>query len=88
MKERYIITQTVEEQFKVLQLLEKLGYMWYEGKKATEIVPIADFVYYNVIYFYPENKKLSYGGEGFVTEYDAEEITYEELLKQSKKVIL
>ena len=42
MKEKYIISNTVEHQIKVLQQLEKLGYMWQSKKKPTNLIPLEE----------------------------------------------
>ena len=40
MKEKYIITLTVERQKRVLGYLESLGYTWASGQKLTDVIPM------------------------------------------------
>ena len=40
MKEKYIITPTVERQERVLGYLESLGYTWASGQKLTDVIPM------------------------------------------------
>lgn len=89
MKDKYIITETVEEQLKVLNLLEKLGYIWPTKKKPTQLVPLYDYGDDTVLYLEPD-KIISYSDEEYLLEIkdECEEISYEELLRQNKKVIL
>ena len=91
MKELYIISETTEHQIKVLQLLEKLGYLWQSEKKPTELVPLEERQDEQVIYLNTWHKTLSYSDKEYLEDSESpntEEITYAELLKQSKKVIL
>ena len=94
MNEKYIITQTVDEQFKVLDVLEKLGYLWQSDKKPTELVPLDGNSDEKVIYLDLDNKTLSYSDLEYLEEVyleietENDEITYEDLLKQHTKVIL
>ena len=85
MKEKYIISNTVEHQTKILQQLEKLGYMWQSKKKPTNLIPLEE-AKNEVIYLYEEYKTLTYsdldylyaGGRDEVI-YLYEEYKYEEL---------
>ena len=94
MTEKYIISNTVEHQIKVLKLLENLGCMWQPKKKPTKLIPLKIYeddphMERQVIYI-DEDKKLSYSGIRYLREHQKEfvETTYEELLRQNKKVIL
>ena len=89
MKDKYIITETVEEQIKVLELLEKLGYIWPTKKKPTHLAPLYYFGDDTVLYLEPD-KTITYSDEEYLSENEDEyeEITYEDLLRQNKKVIL
>lgn len=94
MKEQYIISETVEEQIKALQLLEKIGYKWQTGNKPTEIIPLEVHSNEKVIYLNLTNKTLSHSGVSYMSKEIQiakevyEEIKYEELVRQSKKVVL
>ena len=93
-KEQYIISETADEQIKALQLLEKLGYKWQTGDKSTEIIPIEEHPDEKVIYLHLPHKTLSHSGINYmstaiqIAKEIYEEITYEELLRQNKKVII
>ena len=90
-KEQYIISETVEEQIKVLQLLEKLGYLWQSEKKPTELVTLEERHDEQVIYLNTWYKTLSYSDGQYLEDIESpntEKVTYEELLRQSKKVII
>ena len=83
----------MDEQIKVLQMLDKLGYMWkyrYSIQQPTDYTPLENDESNEVIYLDVENKTLIYGDLDYLYEYgtDEEEITYEDLLKQHTKVIL
>ena len=88
MKEPAIISETVEHQIKVLQILEKLGYKWRTQHKPTEIVPLKINSKQHVIYLDVKSKRLSVSDLDFLKTYQTTEITYDELLRQNKKVIL
>ena len=97
MKEQYIISENVDHQIKVLQLLERLGYLWQLDKKPTELVPLEERADNKVIYMELDTKTLSYCDLEYLEHLEEvywkkkqknEEITYEELLRQNKKVIL
>lgn len=70
MKEQYIISKNVEEQIKVLQILEKLGYLWPTKKKPTKLVPLKESIdeYANVIYMELDNKIITHSDEEYLSE--------------------
>lgn len=87
-KEPAIISETIEHQIKILQLLEKLGYMWPNKKKPMEQIPLKMNNTYKVIYLYDKNKRLSISDVNYLAAFPTDKITYEELIRLNKKVIL
>ena len=89
MTEKYIISNTVEHQIKVLQQLEKLGYMWQSKKKPINLIPLEESKN-EVIHLYEKYKTLTYSDLDYLyaAGRDKEEIKYEELLLLGRKVIL
>ena len=82
----YVIAETSKAQKSVLNILTDMGYRWANKIKANEFIPIEENKRMDVINIYPSNLLLTMSPQDYGT--DEEEITYDELLKQSKKVIL
>ena len=72
-KEPAIVSETVEHQIKVLQLLEKAGYMWPNNLKPTERIPLNMSNEYKVIYLDDKYKLLSTSDLGLLAAYNTEE---------------
>ena len=78
-----IKAETREQQYQVLAILEKQGFIWQSSEKPTEVIPYerlcADFIY---IYCNDRNKHLT------TSHYTEDAIPSEEFILSHKKVIL
>ena len=57
----YVVAPTMEKQKHVLEKLEELGYVWADGRKATNFIPLGHNDRMKVI-FIPVNKKQLLSG--------------------------
>ena len=78
-----IKAETREEQYRVLTILEKKGFIWQSSEKPTDVIPYEllgkDFIY---ICCNDRNKHLT------TSHYAEDSISYEEFILRHKKVIL
>ena len=67
--------------------------MWIDRAKPTKVIPLKrheDEPQFGQVIYIDEYKKLTYSGIRYLREHQKEfvETTYEELLRQNKKVII
>ena len=78
-----IKAETREEQYHVLTILEKKGFIWQSSEKPTDVIPYErigeDFIY---IYCNDRNKHLT------ISAYAEDSISSEEFILSNRKVIL
>lgn len=78
-----IKAETREEQYQVLKILEKQGFIWQSSEKPTEVIPYEllgkDFIY---ICCSDLKKHLT------TSHYAEDSISYEEFMLSHKKIIL
>ena len=78
-----IKAETREEQYQVLTILEKKGFIWQSSEKPTDVIPYErigeDFIY---IYCNDRNKHLT------ISAYAEDSISSEEFILSNRKVIL
>ena len=79
--------ETKEQQLKVLEILEQEGYRWTEGQAPTEYIPCINATNkeYKYIRIHESRKSLTTRTR---LEHGDIEITYEQFVPKTKKVIL